>query len=187
MKPKGLDLLFSPAMALPLLAALAATPALFAAEDPLLFPKDAFTVETKTVKTSQGEKTVTYRSYKHIPYVASPVDKDYQSLDVNVPVKIDGVAIDAASAPILFNVAVGGYMSASNAGRGNAGGRGPGGPGGPGGRGPGGPGGRGPGMGGPPAGAANTSGKLDLALAAGYVVVLPGCRGRDNQAADGAY
>ncbi len=177
MKRNALKILFIPAMALPLLAA----------ADPLLFPKDSFTVETKTVKTSAGDKSVTYRSYKHIPYVANPVDKDYQSLDVNVPVKIDGVAIDAANAPILFNVPVGGYMSASNAGRGTAGGRGPGGPGGRGPGGRGGPGMGGPGMGGPPGGAGNTSGKLDLALAAGYVVVLPGCRGRDNQAADGTY
>ncbi len=33
----------------------------------------------------------------------------------------------------------------------------------------------------------NVSGKADLALAAGYVVVSPGCRGRDNKAADGSY
>jgi hypothetical protein len=33
----------------------------------------------------------------------------------------------------------------------------------------------------------NVSGKTDLALAAGYVVVSPGCRGRDNKAADGSY
>lgn len=40
--------------------------------DPLLFPKDDYTVETKTVKTSAGEKTVAYHSYMHIPYVANP-------------------------------------------------------------------------------------------------------------------
>ena len=66
------------------------------ADDPLLFPKGAFTVETKAVKTSRGERKVTYRSYKHVPYVAKPVDKDYQSLDVNVPVEVDGVAVDAS-------------------------------------------------------------------------------------------
>jgi hypothetical protein len=49
---------------------------------PLAFPKDAFTEETLTVRTSRGEKTVVYRSYRHIPYVAKSVDKDYQSLDV---------------------------------------------------------------------------------------------------------
>ena len=46
------------------------------------------------------------------------------------------------------------------------------------------PGGRG--MGGP-GGAGSISRNTDLALAAGYVVVSPGCRGRDNQAADGTY
>ena len=147
---------------------------LIAAEDPLLFRKDAFTVETKTVKTSKGERTVTYRSYQHIPYVARPVDKEYQSLDVSVPIQVDGVAVDASQAPILLSVPVGGYMSARNAGRGGGrmGGPPPGGS----------PGGRpvgGPGRGGP----RNT----DLALAEGYVVVVPGCRGRDNEAADGTF
>ncbi|MBL0155872.1 MAG: hypothetical protein IPP47_01995 [Bryobacterales bacterium] len=133
------------------------------AEDPLLFPKGAFTVETKAVKASKGERKVTYRSYKHLPYVAKPVDKDYQSLDVNVPVEVDGVAVDASQAPILFSIPVGGYMAARNGGGGPGGGRGPGGPGGGGMR------------------TRNT----DLALAAGYVVVIPGVRGRNNKAADG--
>ncbi len=165
--------------------------------DPLLFPKNTFTVETKTVKTSSGEKKITYHSYMHIPYVANPVDKDYQSLNVSVPVNVDNVDIDASNAPILFVIGVGGYMSVNNA---RGGGFGPGGgPGGrPGGNGPGGPGGMPPmggngpggmppmGMGGP-GGPGKVSGKADLALAAGYVVVSPGCRGRDNQAADGSY
>jgi hypothetical protein len=176
---------------------------LAAADDPLLFPKAAFTLETKTVQTSKGEKKVSYRSYKHIPYVAKPVDKEYQSLDVNVPVEVDGVAVDASKAPMLLSVPVGGYMSASNAGRGPGGGRmgsGPNGPVGPppggpgmggpeGGRGPGGPGMGGPdggrGPGGPGMGGMRTR-NTDLALAAGYVVVVPGVRGRDNKAADGA-
>ena len=157
--------------------------------DPLLFPKNTFTVETKTVKTSAGEKTVTYHSYMHIPYVANPVDKEYQSLNVSVPVKVDNVDIDASNAPILFVIGVGGYMSVNNA---RGGGFGPGGPGGgrPGGmgNGPGGPGGMPPmGMGGPGGESNKTSGKADLTLAAGYVIVTPGCRGRDNQAADGTY
>ena len=161
--------------------------------DPLLFPKNTFTVETKTVKTSAGEKKVTYHSYMHIPYVAKPVDKDYQSLNVSVPVKVDNVDIDATNAPILFVIGVGGYMSVNNARGGGMGG--PGGPGGrPGGNmgnGPGGPGGQPGGMPpmgmGGPGGVSKTSGKADLALAAGYVIVTPGCRGRDNQAADGTY
>ncbi len=154
-----------------LLGAGAAATLLSGADDPLRFPKDAFTVETRTVKTSRGERKVVYRSYKHLPYVARPVDKAYQSLDVNVPIEVDGLALDASKAPILFSIPVGGYMSASNARSG------PGGPG-MGGRGPGGPG--GPGMGG------MRTRNTDLALAAGYVVVIPGVRGRDNKAADGA-
>jgi len=134
-------------------------------KDPLLFPKDNYTEETQTVKTSAGEKKVTYRSYMHVQYVANPVDKDYQSLNVSIPIKVDDVAIDATNAPILFNIGVGGYMSSSNAG-GGMGGRSIGNRGG---------------------GNIMASGKTDLALAAGYVVVSPGCRGRDNKAADGSY
>ena len=129
-------------------------------KDPLLFPKDNFTVETKTVKTSAGEKKVTYRSYMHIPYVANPVDKNYESLNVSVPIKVDDVAVDAANAPILLTIGVGGYMSSNNAGGGMGSARG---------------------------GNSQVSGNMDLALAAGYVVVSPGCRGRDNKAADGTY
>jgi predicted peptidase len=135
-------------------------------KDPLLFPKDDFTLETRTVKTSAGERKVTCRFYTHIPYVANPVDKDYESLNVSVPIKVDDVAVDAANAPILLTIGVGGYMSVKNA-AGGAPGRG--------------------GMGGAPGGNSQVSGNADLALAAGYVVVSPGCRGRDNKAADGTY
>ena len=132
-------------------------------KDALLFPKDNFTVETKTVRTTEGEKKVTYRSYMHIPYVVNPVDKDYQSMNISVPVKVDDAAVDATNAPILFVIGVGGYMSVNNMRSG---------------------------MGGPGGGPGNTgniSSRLDLALAAGYVVVSPGCRGRDNKASDGTY
>lgn len=123
--------------------------------DPLLFPKEKFSLETKTVKTSAGDKIVTYRSYLHIPYVANPVDKDYQSLNVSVPIKVNDVPVDASNAPILFSINVGGYMSVNNS-RENM-------------------------------GVTQTAGNSDLALAAGYVVVTPGCRGRDNKAADGTF
>ena len=66
------------------------------------------------MKTSAGEMTVTCRSYMHIPYVAIPVDTEYQSPDVGVPIEVDDVAVDATKAPILFANHVGGYMSASN-------------------------------------------------------------------------
>jgi len=155
--------------------------ALSMTDDPLLFPKDSYVEETRTVRTSSGEKQVTVHAYKHIPYVAKPVDKDYQSLDVMVPFQVDGRAIDASRSPILLAIGVGGYMSVRNAGGGAAGGRmgaplagrmgAP-----PTGRGSAGPG-----------GAGSISRNTDLALAAGYVVVSPGCRGRDNRAADGTY
>jgi hypothetical protein len=152
-------------------------------DDPLRFPKDAFTIETRTVRTSHGGRVVTYRSYRHVPYVAKPVDKDYQSLDVNVPVQVDGAAVDASKAPILLSVPVGGYMSARNAGPAAGGGRasGP-----PAGAQPPGAAGRG-GRAGGPGSSANVSRNTDLALAAGYVVVTPGVRGRDNKAAEGTY
>jgi hypothetical protein len=128
--------------------------------DPLLFPKDDFKLETKIVRTGTGEKKVTYKSYMHIPYVANPVDKDYQSLNVIVPVKINDVDVNAANAPILLKIGVGGYMSVDNASSGSFD---------------------------PREEKNKISGNAALALAAGYVVVSPGCRGRDNKAADGTY
>ena len=154
-------------LALTVVCALVCKSAASQTKDPLLFPKDNFTVETKTVKTSGGDRQVTYRSYTHIPYVVHPVDKDYQSLDVSVPVKINDGDVDATNAPILLTIGVGGYMSVNNA-RGGI--NGP-------------PG----GIGGPPGANRKVSSNADLALAAGYVVVSPGCRGRDNKAADGTF
>ncbi len=150
--------------------------------DPLLFPRDQFTIETKVVRTANGEKKVKYRSYKHIPYVAKPVDKDYQSLNISVPVKIDDKDLDATHAPILFEIGVGGYMSVNNAQNSSRPNGGMGTP----------PAGM-PAMGMPPMGNRPPQGmnfgnsRADIALAAGYVVVSPGCRGRDNKAADGSY
>ena len=83
--------------------------------DALQFPVDSYTEETVTVTTSTGDVEVTYRLYSHIPYVANPVNTDYQSLDVKVPVSINGEAIDATNAPMLLVINVGGYMSVNNA------------------------------------------------------------------------
>jgi hypothetical protein len=191
------------------------TGAVAAATDPLLFHTEEYSVETKTVSTASGDKKVTYHAYMHIPYVSNPVEVDYQSLNVSVPVEIDGVAVDASNAPILLANGVGGYMSFSNKTNGfgmpagffpgmdaavNTGGQaaaqGPPGGAAPQGGMPGGmaPSGGMPGGTGGPGGAGGmsdmnnaVSGKQDLALAAGYVVVEPGCRGRDNQAEDGTY
>jgi hypothetical protein len=79
----------------------------------LVFRERAYTVETTTVATSTGTKTVTYHFYRAIPYVARPVDSTYQSLDVSVPVKINGKAVDATAAPVLLDINVAGYTSSA--------------------------------------------------------------------------
>jgi acetyl esterase/lipase len=79
-------------------------------DDPLQFPVNDYTEQTLT----SGSTTVTYRLYRHIAYVANPVDLDYQSLDVGVPIAVNGTAIDATNAPIILSAINGGYMSSSN-------------------------------------------------------------------------
>lgn len=144
-------------------------------KDVLRFPADQFTLESKTVEYSGQTHTVSFRQYRHIPYVASPVDPEYQSLDVLVPVSVDGVPVDASGAPILFNITVGGYLSASNLNEHR-------------------------GMPPRPAHLPPRRGesphkaivgmrtrRLEMALVCGYVVVTPGARGREIRAADGSY
>lgn len=175
--------------------------------DILRFPVESFTMAVSETVTKDGPVKVDYRKYEHLQYVENPVDADYQSLDVWVPVAINGKAYDASNAPIFFVIGVGGYMSSRN--KGGSGFPGgfpgfpgempegfPGFPGGPDGM---------PGMppmggpGGPPAGGpgGNSGGYLGLggeagegdnkalALAYGFVVVQPGCRGRDNEWPEG--
>lgn len=141
----------------------------------LAFAPDAHTELTTTVTDTAGtEHSVTYHFWKAITYVAKPVDEKYQSLNVSVPVKIDGTAVDASNAPILFANSVGGYMPSSVADATGIGGS------------SGGPtGGGGGGAGGGGGGALNTN-QL-LALAAGYVVVEPGARGRTLKNSAGEY
>jgi len=176
-----------------------ATAALATGDDPLAFPADRFTEESKTVKVAGQDREVRYRVFRHIPYVAKPVDIAYQSLDVSVPVAIDGKPVDASQAPIVLNITVGGYLSVNNKDgvrrgpppgmlptEGVAGPQ---------------PGNAGPGFAEEPRpdtvpGAAARSrppmmggngAKVELALASGYVVVTPGVRGWDNKADDGSY
>lgn len=146
------------------------------AHDPLLFPVEAYTEETKVL----GGNTIVLHHYQHLCYVAAPVDDDFQSLNVTVPVSIDGRAVDTAQSPILFVIGVGGYLSCRNKGEakpGEMGGPGPmpGGPGGPGGPGP-------IAMPGMPGAQSR-----ELCLRKGFVIVEPGCRGRDNRFPDGRY
>lgn len=134
----------------------------------LVFPTDSYTTKTMAVTTSAGDKEVTYRFYNHITYVSNPVDENYESMNVSVPVSIDGVTVDATNAPILFVINVAGYTSSINSSStGLLSDSFPGGT--------------------APGGTSSGSSNSDLALAAGYVVVSPGCRGRDNQALNGTY
>ncbi|MFJ4204701.1 subtype B tannase [Streptomyces sviceus] len=157
----------------------------------LVFDPDAYTKLTTTVTDTEGtEHAVTYHFWKAITYVSKPVDATYQSLIVSAPVEIDGTAVDASNAPILFANSVGGYMPSSVA---DATGVGAGGMGGGGGA----PSGAPTGSAAPSAasnanentnatGGATSSNQL-LALAAGYVVIEPGARGRTLKNSSGEY
>ncbi|MGC0339937.1 hypothetical protein RKD20_004971 [Streptomyces sp. SLBN-8D4] len=163
------------------------------ADDGLVFDPDACTKLTTTVTDTEGtEHAVTYHFWKALTYVSKPVDATYQSLIVSAPVEIDGTAVDASNAPILLANSVGGYMPSSVA---DATGVGAGGMGGGGGA----PGGVPTGSAAPSApaasnanentnatGAATSSNQL-LALAAGYVVIEPGARGRTLKNSSGEY
>ncbi|KUN87710.1 Tat pathway signal sequence domain protein [Streptomyces bungoensis] len=164
-----------------------------AAAGPLVFDPDAYTRLTTTVTDTDGtDHAVTYHFWKAVTYVADPVDVKYQSLNVSVPVEIDGTAVDASGAPILFANSVGGYMPSSVADATGIGGAGMGG---------GMPGGGAPSGSPAPSASASapgangstnpTGGALDtnqrLALAAGYVVVEPGARGRILKDSGGTY
>jgi acetyl esterase/lipase len=142
------------AMALLMLGTLAVPIMPVSSEGILQFPVNDYTEQTLAVATSAGQKNVTYHLYRHIAYVANPVDVDYESLDVGVPVNIDGVAVDAMNAPILLVVNNGGYRASSNNATGTS------------------------------KLLSDTNGKL--ALASGYVVVVPGLRGW-NLISNGTY
>ncbi|MFK0022943.1 subtype B tannase [Streptomyces sp. NPDC090798] len=137
----------------------------------LVFDPSGYTELTTTITDTAGTAhEVVYHFYKVASYVANPVNATYQSLNVSVPVQIDGSAVDASGAPILFANQIGGYMPSSVANATGIGGAmGPGGPGGP-----------------APA-ADSAASRQQLALAAGYVVVEPGARGRSLVDSGGTY
>ncbi|WP_405725622.1 alpha/beta hydrolase [Streptomyces sp. NBC_01537] len=167
--------------------------------DTLVFDKDDYTTVTTTITTDDGDKAVTYHFYKAITYVTNPVDEKYQSLNVSVPVEIDGTAVDATDAPILFANSVGGYLPSSVADATGVGGAAMTGA-------PTGTGGAGAGASASASASSSTgTGEVQsggnaqvnaqgemvsnakLALAAGYVVVEPGARGRTLVDSDGVY
>jgi BD-FAE len=173
----------------------------------LAFPTKDYTSETITV----GSKKIAYRFYKELVYVAHPVSTPYESLDVAVPVKIGNETVNAKNAPILFDIPVGGYLSSAvqSSFGGGGGGSAPSGST-PSGSPPSGASGSPPSSSGSSStssGTSTTSGSPssssssgggtfagqgqgnndELALAAGYVVVIPGVRGRDNVTSSGRY
>ena len=167
------------------------------------FDSSAGSEQTTTVSTDAGDVEVTCQQYDSIVYCLDPVDTTYQSLTVKVPTALNGTAWDASDAPIVVAMNIGGYSSAT-ASSGAAGGNAPGasGSGTPpdDGSAPSDPGGgpdhsdSGSGTDGVASGAGDTVGdggqRVDngeLALAAGYVVVVPGARGRDAQSSDGTW
>jgi hypothetical protein len=132
-----------------------------ATDSSLVFDPDTYTELTISVTDTGGvAHEVTYHFYKVSTYVAKPVDATYQSLNVSVPVTIDGTAVDATEAPILLANQVGGYMPSSVASATGVGGA---------------------------MGPSGTLSRQQLALAAGYVVVEPGARGRSLVDSSGTY
>ena len=137
------------------LDAKASTTNLVSSMEILRFPVNNYTEQTLAVTTSAGQMNVAYHLYRHIAYVANPVNVNYESLDVGVPVKIDDQDIDATNAPILLVVNAPGYFSSSNTATGTS--------------------------------KLNSDTNAKLALAAGYVVVVPGLRGHDRVFSNGTY
>lgn len=78
----------------------------------LHFPLNDYTLETVEYRG----KPLVRRAYMHLPYVSKPVDIDYQSLDVFVPVSYGGKTFDASKAPIVLLNRCGGYRAHRNRG-----------------------------------------------------------------------
>ncbi|MFD1861031.1 hypothetical protein EHW97_13865 [Aeromicrobium camelliae] len=142
----------------------------------LVFDEDDGEELTETLVDASGTThEVVYRFHGPREYVAHPLDDTHQSLVVSAPVKIDGKAVDASTAPIVLANAVGAYMpstveTAVGVGQNQL---------------------QLPGIG-PAPGRRGDTGPVNglvnlakLALVAGYVVVEPGARGRSLVDASG--
>jgi uncharacterized protein (TIGR03437 family) len=151
----------------------------------------SYTTGSMSVTTGTGTYSISYRLYQNIVYVTNPVDVnltcstssssgsgtpsgpgapsgpgtppgsatssgsvpcyEYQSMNVFVPVSINGTSVTTANVPILLDINVAGYTSTSTW------------------------------------GGSQLSTDGQYALAYGYVVVSPGCRGRDLTDSSGNY
>ncbi len=141
----------------------------------LEFPASAYALEHVHVTGKGGQTDVRCRVWRFVPYTARPVDAEYQSLDLYEPVEIDGKAVDCSDAPIFFSIRVMGYTGVRNNAAGML-----------------------PPVSPPPPPPPNGRAEAPcigpelsptdmLALAAGLVVAIPGCRGRDCVRPDGTY
>jgi len=110
---------------------------------------------------SLGAIEVVYDRYFDVPYVADSAYPEYQSMNVKVPTSIDDTPIDTTNAPILFVFSAPGYKAEAPPNYPTP-------------------------TGFPPVPTAATKNSM-RALAAGYVVVEVGCRGRDNLESDTYY
>jgi len=139
----------------------------------LKFPLEKYSVHTIKISLPSSITTVTFKRYHHITYASKPVDPNYQSMDILIPIEINGTLVDPTNAPILLVINVGGYMSYPNTLGGsngvplndvvvrtNAAGY-----------------------------ATNVDGviRAALGLASGFVVIIPGVRGWDNRFPNGVY
>lgn len=137
----------------------------------LVFDKTAYTLRTAVLPSADGgTKEVTYRFYAPTTYVTDPLDAAHQSLVISVPVAIDGRKVNTERAPIVFANWVGGYFPVSVAEATGVG----------------------EGIMEMPNGQVlenngNDTNLPKLALAAGYVVVEPGARGRTLVDGEGVY
>ncbi|MFC2753383.1 MAG: alpha/beta hydrolase, partial [Cardiobacterium sp.] len=76
-----------------------------------------FAADKYEAKTAQiNGKTISYRAYEGIPYVAHPVEPEYQQINIYIPeAYYSGGSINgytAATAPIFLPNQIGGYMPA---------------------------------------------------------------------------
>lgn len=162
MRKYGLAILAMTALMLPwgVSAKSAEVPPLFQeikAKSPLDLSAEKYELMTMKVEG----RDVTFRAYTNLSYVAKPVDKEYQTMNIYVPEGyFKGETIHgytARTAPIFLPNTVGGYM---------------------------------PGKAGTPEEKERRTGGPNAILAAldhGYVVAAPGARGRTNQDKNGKY
>lgn len=125
----------------------------------LHFQQHGTFIDTLIVQTSTGTHRVLVQTTLHVPYVKYVVDSAYQSLNVFVPLAIDSITLDASKAPMLFSIGVGAFKAVNNWRTLRLSQR----------------------------KGASKNRKIELALTAGFVVVEPGCRGRENRFPSGMY